>query len=249
MKRAIFLTAYDRPEYLRRALESWDVVRGLEEWQWFGSIEPSPVAHRLAEMFEGFLDRNGLHGRTIINETRQGVLHHPWVRFEELFQQGFDFVVRVEDDFRVSTDTLEYFTWASDHFMNQEDVASVHGFTRNPEAGDPNLVVPEIRFDPLLWGTWRSVWQELIGPTWDHDYSTNNGTPGVQAGWDWNLNTRIYPKFGLHGIFPESSRVDNFGVYGTHSTPDNFYTAASFREDHGEVRYRLAAQRSRVDIT
>lgn len=243
MKRALFLTAYDRPQYLERALASWDSVRGLGEWTWYASIEPSPFADQIVEQFHSFFDQHDLAYAITLNSERLGVLHHPWARFEELFALGFDFVVRAEDDFRVSTDVLEYLSWAAEYYASADDVASIHGFSRT-ESGDPSVVRSEPRFDPLLWGTWREVWQGLIGPTWDHDYSTFNRFPGNQSGWDWNLNTRIYPKEGMRGVFPEVSRVDNFGIFGTHSTPENFYTATSFCEDIPPQAYA-----PRVDIT
>ena len=249
MRRAIFLTAYDRPEYLEQALRSWGRVRGKERWSWFASIEPGVHADKILRMCAKFFNANHLDVTISVNAERLGVLHHPWVRFEELFGHGFDFVVRTEDDLCVSADALEYFEWASAVCADDPGVGTIHGFQRDGDPELPRVFHVEPRFDPLLWGTWADRWCDVIGPTWDHDYSTNNGIPGVQSGWDWNLNKRIYPKHGLGGLFPAASRVDNIGVHGTHSTPENFYTSASFRDDHGEDLYRLPANRAAVDIT
>ena len=242
MKRAIFLTAYDRPEYLREALESWKNVRGQENWHFVAMIEPSPVGSEVVQMFEEFLKQSGFPTyQILVNPQRYGVLHHPWVGFERLFMaSNFDFVVRAEDDLRVSTDTLEYFEWASEQWQDNPSVATVNAFTYATH-GTANDVQLCPVFSPLVWGTWRDRWADWMSRTWDHDYSTNNGTPMEQAGWDWNLNTRLFPQMGLHAAFPLASRVDNIGLVGTHSTPENYSTSDSFQLDHGAVSYRLVS--------
>lgn len=238
MRKALFFTAYDRPNYLLRALETWGYVRGLKDWDIVARIEPGLYADQIYDIFEGFwAGSRHPNFQIITNPTRLGVLHHPWAGFTELFEQDYDFVVRAEDDLRVSDDILEYFTWAAAKFEHDDRVASIHGFMREG-SGTPEEVEVQPRFDPLIWGTWRRTWESLIGPTWDHDYSTYNGAPGIQSGWDWNLNTRIYPGHGLGGVFPRLSRVDNIGVHGTHSTPDNFYTAPSFQASIEPSVYR-----------
>lgn len=227
MKRALFFTAYDRPEYLADVLTSWTKVRGLDRWQIVARIEPGKHTDRIVRMFADFYDQAGLvTAYTIVNDTRLGVLHHPWVGFEELFKD-FDFVARTEDDLLVSDDILEFFEWASESYEHVPGVATIHGFSLRTE-GCPSEAEILPQFNPLVFGTWRAVWQSVIGPTWDHDYSTFNGIPGTQAGWDWNLNTRIYPKLGLGGVYPVLSRVSNIGVHGTHSTPENYYNAQVF---------------------
>jgi hypothetical protein len=136
----------------------------------------------------------------------------------------------------VSDDTLEYFEWASTVYETHPRVAAVCGYTE--EQGPLDGVVLEKRFSPWIWGTWRDRWRKLIGPTWDHDYSTYNGHPGNQSGWDWNLNTRIYPEYGLYTAFPTSSRVQNIGVFGVHGTPGNFETSPSFQPIYGQSEYQ-----------
>ena len=237
MSNALFITAYDRPEYLRQALASWKNVRGLEDWHVVARIEPGRHTGEIYDLFWHFGEETGHPSLDIIvNPKRLGVLHHPWVGFEHLFETH-DFVVRAEDDLRVSDDILEYFSWAQG--VDNPEVVTIHGYTMTD--GDPDEVQVRRDFNPLVWGTWRAFWQDLIGPTWDHDYSTNNGTPGVQAGWDWNLNTRILEEHQLMSIYPMASRVDNIGIHGTHSTPDNYFTSPSFQETFGRRVYREKA--------
>ena len=241
MKRALFLTAYDRPQYLAPVLDSWSDVRGLDRWRMVFRIEPSEVTDVMVRLVEQFIERTGLTDyEIIVNPQRYGVLHHPWVGFDDLFATcGFDFVVRAEDDLLVSTDILEYFEWASEFFAVDPRVAVIHGHTWY-QGPDDTVMVTE-HFSPLVWGTWRPVWDQTIRDTWDHDYSTFTGQPGHEAGWDWNLNKRILPTNGLKCAWPTASRVDHIGVVGTHGTPENFVRSESFQAQRPVTRYRLLA--------
>jgi len=245
MTKAIFLTAYDRPELLARTMRSWELVRGVLGVPFLVMIEPGPKAEECAAIVEASFVRMGhLASHVEVNPTRYGVLHHPWVGFEKMFK-NFDFVIRAEDDLCVSDDVLEYFDWAEAAFRDDSEVATVHAYTDGP-GSDPEVVQVLSEFNPWIWGTWKNVWHDVLGPTWDHDYSTFNGTPGNQSGWDWNLNTRIFPQLGLSGVFPEMSRVDNIGVYGIHGTAENFRTAESFRPLHARGGYRMKGRSSEV---
>lgn len=236
---AIFLTAYDRPNYLQQALDTWGRVRGLRDWELVFRIDPGTYHDRIADMCRGFIvGSRHPNAWVVVNNRTLGVLHHPYVGFSELFVEH-DFVIRAEDDLLVSDDLLEYFSWAEQTYRHRKGVATIHGHSRGRGHDDDVITAPE--FNPLIWGTWRSLWMTTIGPLWDHDYSTFNGYPGNQSGWDWNLNTRLFPKYGYQGVYPTNSRVQNIGVIGTHSTPENFEESPSFRETYGEVVYRELA--------
>lgn len=226
--KALFLTAYNRPDLLDRTMRSWELVRGVTDWPFFVRIEPSPVQEECVRIVRESLMRTGhQHAAVSVNPELYGVLHHPWVGFEHLFQI-YEFVVRAEDDLCVSDDILEYFDWASEYYRIDKEVATIHAYSDGP-GEDPAVVhVLPTYANPLVWGTWKNYWQSVIGPTWDHSYSTYTDVPGKNSGWDWNLNLRVFPEHGLWGAVPEMSRVDNIGVHGTHSTTENFRTAESF---------------------
>lgn len=237
MKRALFLTAYNRPQYLAQTLESWSHVRGLEDWDIYVQIEPNVFADEQKDMIEHTF-RDHPNVEVLINPQVYGVLHNPWVGFERLFMlKNYAFVLRAEDDLVVSSDILEYFTHASEEFMNNPEVAAVVGYTE--ELGDDDSEYRLVqKFDPWLWGTWFDRWEGLLGPTWDHDYSTYNGQPGNQAGWDWNIDTRLYPQHDLRSVIPTRSRVHNIGVSGTHAVPSDYRTSQSFEHHRDSLKYR-----------
>lgn len=241
MRKLVVLTAYDRPEYLLETLRSWREV-DFTGWDFMLRLEPSYQTEEQVSIFHQtpFLippRKTSL----VLNGDKYGVLLHPFVAFQEAFTTGYDFVVRAEDDLLVSRDILQFFDYAAESFQSVSEVASVHAYS--PVAGDRFEIRPSTAFNPLVWGTWADRWAEYIGPTWDKDYSTNNGTPGVHAGWDWNLNERILPGLDKQIIRVERSRVQNIGVFGTHATPENFEQAPEWEADYGTGRFWLDERR------
>jgi hypothetical protein len=239
MKKAILLTAYDRPHYLAPVLDSWMEVRGFDDWPLHVFLEPGHRADEMAALCE-----QTKHPELTIhrNASILGVLENPYQGFDHLFNElDYDFVLRIEDDLLVSEDVLEFFSWVAETYIDDEGILTAIGFTQ--EDGEPDRVRRTPSFSPWVWGTWRDRWNDVIGPTWDHDYSTFNGSPGNQAGWDWNLNTRIIPSLGYESIYPLASRVQNIGEYGVHGTPENLLTTTSFERYRGPVRYREIGRR------
>lgn len=239
VRKAVVFTAYNRIGYLTKVLDSWRNVRGIRDWVFYASIDPSPHTNEVVDLFAQFFRDTGTSlGLTNVNKERLGVLHHPWVALDHVFSHGNDFAVRVEDDLMVSDDFLEYMDYARQEFEDDKDIAAVIGYTNGPD-GDESEVWIRPEYGPWNWGTWKDRWDEYIGPTWDHDYSTYNGTPGNQSGWDWNLNTRVLPSLGKSCVFPGHSRVQNIGAQGTHAQPANFPQSPSYREHFGEQKYHL----------
>lgn len=237
MKKSLFLTAYDRIPYLQETLYSWSAVRDLQNWHFVAMIEPSPVQEQVKQEFEEFVLRTGLTDYDIrINPEVYGVLHHPWVGFEQQFSLGYDFVIRAEDDLIVTDDVLEFFNHAAYEFADEPTVATAHAFS-GFQYGNPGDLRLLDEFCPWVWGTWRDRWKNLLGPTWDHNYSTFNEKPGHQAGWDWNINTRLFPEHDLRSVVPISSRSNNIGVQGVHGTDANFITIRDFEQHREPVNF------------
>lgn len=233
-RRAIFLTAMDRPDYLKRTLDSWLLVPELHDWHVVFRIEPSSIQTTIVRMIKDFAIEAGLKGfEIVLNQELLGVLHHPWVGFEELFLD-YEFVVRTEDDLMVSTDVLRFFEWADDAYALDPAVGAVNAFT-DASRGAPGAGTEIVGvFKPWVWGTWRHMWASLIGPTWDHDYTTGEGD---RRGWDWNLHLRVFPEHNLKVLRPRCSRVKNIGEWGVHGTPENLLRAPSFVQVRQPVEF------------
>lgn len=238
MRTALLMTAYDRPDYLRQVLDSWVEVRGLRGWHVRFAVEPSPLSPEVLGLVHDFVDRAGLDGvEVVVNTERLGVAENPYRHLGELFGHGYEFVVRAEDDLVVADDILAWFAHVATAYAGQAEVATAHAFTDVTKPGDPAGHARTPEFCPWVWGTWRDRWDEVIGPTWDRDYSTWNESPGFESGWDWNLNTRVFPARGLVALAPLVSRVDNIGVVGAHGTAENLRRAPSFRRHHAAQRW------------
>lgn len=235
--KTIFFTAFDRPAYLRETLESWKRVRGTEDWHLYALIEPSRFIQETRELFFDLNASNPFKDiEILVNPQIYGPQHNPWVGMERLFHcSGNDFAVCTEDDHPVSDDILEYFTWADNTYRSDPSIGTVCAYSNTD--GDPDKVSRRIGFSPWTWGTWRDRWYHTIGPTWDHDYSTFNGFPGNQSGFDWNLNTRVFPEKGISTIFPHASRSQNIGKFGAHAVPEFFEQSPSFTLHRNPVNF------------
>lgn len=235
---AVLLTAFDRPHYLAPVLDSWAGVRGLHRWHLRFAVEPSGAGEDVVALVRAFVARTG-HGDTevVLNPTRLGVLENPYAHLDALFRAGHGFVVRAEDDLLVSDDVLELFTHVAAAYADDATVATAHAFSGLPD-GAPDELLRSAAFCPWVWGTWRDRWTRLLGPTWDRDYSTYNGSPGFETGWDWNLDTRVLPAHGLGVVAPVVSRVRNIGEVGEHGTPEDLVPAPTFRAHQRPTSYR-----------
>lgn len=229
MRKAILLTAYDRPEYLADVLDAWTKVRGIEDWDFIislddaGSDNPQIAATRQVSTYFNRI----VAVRILSQDPKLGVLKHPRVVIGQLFDEGYDFVLRTEDDLVPSDGILEYFDWASRTFQDTPDVKTVHAYSA-AERGRETVARVARNFNPWVFGTWRASWSDLSA-NWDEDYSTFNDSPGRESGFDWNFDTRVYPKNGWFGVYPEVSRVKNIGAYGVHGTPDNLPKSPTFK--------------------
>lgn len=212
----LVFTCNNRPEFLQETLESWSNVRSLDSWKKWIFVEPSD---RRSEVLQ-VIKKSGLNFNVVLNDKKNGVLHNPWVAMDTAFSDGCDFAVLAEDDIIVSSDIAEYFT-ALFGMFSPVDTLGVSAYS-SLASGDPARVLRIPHFWGLLWGVWKESWYDHLRDTWDHDYSTHNGIPGVESGWDWNINTRIMPDLGKSFIAPEVSRSRHIGRYGEHVRPQDF---------------------------
>lgn len=216
MKELVF-TAYNRPNYFREVVQSWNNVRNLPMWQTTVHLEPSEVQNEMSELALSLNTQVGI----IINTELQGVLTNPWNALDAAFSRGADFVILAEDDVIVSQDVLEYFEWCSIEYQTAYNVLTVNAFSQIGGGKPGHITTEDPKFSPLIWGTWRDRWENYLRDTWDKDYSTGN-PDGSEAGWDWNIN-RIIQNNGFTVVKPLQSRADHIGQYfGTHMIPELF---------------------------
>ena len=227
----IALTVHNRPAYLKRALESWAMVRGIGRAQMIFRCEPGcdeTVALCEAVTF-------ARTATTIVNGEKFGVLANPWHAMESAFATGAKFAILGEEDICVADDTLEFFAHCQRAYGPGPDVVAVcaGGYGEEyADGGDPDAIMRDPHFSPIVWGTWADRWRDFFRGTWDFTYA--------HRGWDWNVN-RLIKEQGRHIVTPACSRSLHIGEHGgTHCSVD-FYpqtVAASFREHYGPQAYR-----------
>ncbi len=231
MQLALAFTAYKRIEYMRTVLSSWDNSTGINAIPIVIHVEPVYKAmHQLCSNWRG---------NTIINPRRYGALENPWHALESGFEQG-EFVILAEDDSIVSNDILLYMQWAATEYRQDHSVLAVCAFQRYMLDGPSDAVMRSNEFSPTIWGTWHDRWVGSGGlrDTWDFDYSSGI-KPGMQAGWDWNINLRV--RKGRKFIVPIYSRAQHIGeLDGTHMLAEDFKAAQAPRF---ELNYRTSKWR------
>lgn len=221
----IVFTAHRRAPYLRRSLESWARVRGIENTEIDIFLDPSD---RQSEMLR-VMEESTLNITIHENTHKHGVLGNPWRALNYSFNNGSDFTILAEEDIIVSDDILEYFGRAK-RVYTPSDVLGICSHTYNL-AGTQDELRLERRFEVLVWGTWKESWEHHIRDTWDHDYSTGLAN-GAEAGWDWNLS-RLAKSVNPF-VHPGVSRSCHIGeLEGVHTTPEMYpATVAATFEEH-----------------
>lgn len=234
MKTELVFTAYNRPWYLTEAVESWNTVRNLKQWNATFFIEPSIMQDQITDIALSL----GTTVTAIVNPEKQGVLVNPWNALNHAFYiNDADFVVLAEDDVIVSQDVLEYFEWAANEYATAKGMLCLNAFSQLGGA-KANQLIRTGNFSPLVWGIWRGHWETYLRDTWDKDYSSGNAD-GSEAGWDWNIN-RILQNNNMTVLRPLQSRSDHIGEHnGTHMTPDLFESSrgVDFEQIRGRSRY------------
>jgi hypothetical protein len=247
---AIIMTAWRRPQYLKRTLESWSAVDGVRDVHSFTiGLDPSERRVSMLDVIDRARMVNGLDITVRENPERYDNLGNPLETARAVFADpGVEMVVFAEEDLLVSDDVLRYFEWADESFRGDPEtlIACAHSEEGALEGADPRAVHFSQRFRCWIWGTWRDRWESVIEPTWDRDYSS--GSPeDPAAGWDCNLNNRIIPRGGYRTVLPAASRSQNIGKFeGVHQAPAEYAATVnpSFREQFGVVDYRLSSPQS-----
>jgi len=210
MKKAIIFTVFDRVQYLKEALDSWEQVRNKNSYDIYFKIEPSDHQQSIFDVIDNFDNHRESISHKLLNKNIIGNGFNTWESFEYLFTK-YDFVILAEDDIVVSKDIIEYFDSTEPLFRDDDEVAIISANTKLM-SDNPSKVIREQGFNGLVWGTWKKYWINYFRDNWDKDYSSDT----EKCGWDWHLNLRIMPSNGLKNINPLASRSNHIGVNGIH---------------------------------
>jgi hypothetical protein len=244
---SVVMTAWRRPGYLRRVLQSWAAADGAGRIRFTIGLDPSDRQAEMLAVINEAREQSALDIQVRENPERYGVLVNPWETARRVFRENHDteFLIFAEEDLLVSDDVLRYFYWADERFRYDSRVLAVCAHTAQDGKEDADQEAVEIgeRFRCWIWGTWRDRWEEILEGTWDKDYSSAQHKADG-AGWDYNIDQRIIPRGGYKTVLPLASRSQNIGRFeGVHADPSQYAATVnpSFRSHRGPVSYRLAA--------
>jgi hypothetical protein len=198
---ALVFTACSRPGYLRDSVASWERARGSGDVPVLFRAEPGfPEVHEACR--EAFGGRAEVH----VNPKRYGEAENQWRAIEAGFSAGAGFVILAEDDDLVSTDVLEYFTWAAEHFRDRPEVLAACTFRARRVPGGQAGVSLAGHFPCNIWGIWRDRWDDVIRDDWHASY--------LRDGWDTRINLYWVQQQGYKTALPCEARCQNIGEYG-----------------------------------
>lgn len=244
---------YNRPELLKRVLESWSKVRGVEGVIMEFHCEPSNSGCAALCDAVDFCEKTVWR-----NPTRLGHALNVLASMNTAFQRT-DYAIQALDDFVVSTDILELHDWHRAAYQHDGSVLAMTS-GRDVPALPVRRLLKEGRDDDLA-AVWRC---QLIGANSGfhrHKWEAlaARWSEGAANWWGWVNMEWLQSGPGLDVLFPALSRADDIGDYHPSScfVPDPpqqpYYEVKRARERaSGFNRYLEvygSADRGRLDIT
>jgi hypothetical protein len=251
---SLVITAWKRPHYLSRTLQSWAATPELRGLNYvMVALGWSPVYD---DQMAVIRDREALMGRPVsVMQDSPDAAESPGMHralgeaIDAAFTvPGTEWVLCGEEDVVVSSDVLTYMGWAQQHYA--EDVLCICAHNRGgmgwddlaAGAQDWHASQTDVRrlpyFNPWGWCISRDKWRAVARPVWDWD--CNEG--GDQdSGYDWGMQ-RLSSLGPWVNLVPDAARSQNIGKDdGVYSTPEIFALqySGSFREIREHVSYQL----------
>jgi hypothetical protein len=254
---AVMTTAWRRPYYFERILNSWARAEGSGQLAHFViALGRTDRYDRQVKLIDRMRPKFGVP-LEIADQSQQALASRGTHRaIAEAANHVFayddvDFLIFGEEDTMVSSDVLTYMAWAAEAFAEDRGVLAVLAHSRGGQGWDEPVPAQDADadqqaarilpyFNPWGWGTWRDRWEQIMEPSWDWE-CTSGGNP-MQHGYDWNLQLRVMPAHNMGCVVPDASRSQNIGQHeGWATNPQTwaYSQAQSFRERREPCDYRL----------
>jgi hypothetical protein len=211
MRKTLCLTAWNRPEYLRRCLDSLKCCVGIKEYVLVCNVEPGcqPVVDMLKDV--QFCDVD-----VVINPEQYGISKNRRRVMARGLAISKDWTSGIEDDIEFSPDALRFIEWAIEtcgadktNFDIGLSKLCLRGKFIQLPTSDPSKVHKREIFSPLGWAIWADRLEKLLA-IWDE-------RDEWQGAWGWDFQAdRAREKWGPWEVFPEVARSLHFGVNGLH---------------------------------
>ncbi len=195
--------AYNRPDALRRTLESWSRV-DLTGVEFYIHVDgPDASVQEVAGTFTS---------NVIVQDRNRGSEMHPWYVFNRAFDEdAVDYCVMAQDDVEVATDVLDYFRYCDEQFRDRPQVllAGSGGGSRDADLATYYRVDVGQWMSSTIWATWPDRWRDHLKTYWWE--SNRPRTMGVDI---WICN-RLIPISHLLAAEAHWGRGKPFAL-GTH---------------------------------
>jgi hypothetical protein len=221
---SVTFAVWNRPAYLRRVLEAWSKVRGIEDAVLEFHCDPGcQEAVAICENVS-FAER-----RVSANANRLGATFNVKKALDTAFENA-GYAVLATDDFVPSTDALELHAW---HRDNYRDDNSVLALVCGRGAAAPGGLAAVWRSQVMGWlpGFHREKWK-LLSP----QFGESENRPG---GWYHWIDQEFCFSRGYDILLPAMSRAQDIGEEGSFPLPMPFeqIQSPSFIADCPPQRY------------
>lgn len=170
-QRVITITAWRRPQYLRRVLEALSRCTGVDGYRILLSVDGGYPDRQ--EEISGVAGSIGVDAEVIYHDRNLGCAGNTFFALEWGFSQPVASVIHLEDDTEPSQDFLRYMEACLGRYAGDHSVFTVSGHQRRFEAhpghgvhcrigpGDEGLIRRRQWFTPWGWAIWRDRWEEV----------------------------------------------------------------------------------------
>ena len=218
MIKTITITAHNRPDLLKRLLESL-TRNNLEGWKVFLSVEPTDERENIVSIADELL--SNVQHEIILPKEKQGVKTHPFKLLSYVYDEiGSDVNIYLEEDLEISPDVIKiadwYMTLPRSAYKTYGGVCLCNFWSFDQEFTKEDA--QEFFVDAYSWSalgfiTDRRGWQDQLKFNW---YRSNHHLQ--RKGWDFAIRAHII-WHGIKWLYPKVSRSNHTGVHGTHCNP------------------------------
>lgn len=203
--KTISLTVSNRPEYLKKFLDTLRKCHYINEYELIIGLEPICMeSWRICKSID-FIPT-----KIIYNEKKLGVKENPYRLLNHIFQFS-EFNIYLEEDIILSEDAISICEWYWNSKLYNEFVClNLHNYwSLDPNANPKKVkIIPPEDFIAFGWAMDKLQWNNTFSKWW---YLTGRG-------WDWVIRTCLSQNKKTI-IAPEFSRCNHIGEFGTHAGP------------------------------
>jgi len=212
--KSISITAFNRPRYLKKVLQSLSLnnLKGYDKI--YCGIEPGND-----EVFEICRKIDFIEPVIILNKTVIGIRRNPYELLNRLFEEGSEFNVYLEDDSELSPDAIELANYHYNNFKNDEYFCCCfHNYQSSKE--HKSKLIEKQEFWAIGFSLFATAWKKWYKSYWFDDHIAKEFNIGG-IGWDWSIRASIL-KHKKQVLTPMFSRSMHIGRVGIHSSQEQY---------------------------